>query len=578
MKDNNPVTKESQAQSETRWEREEVAAKLLNIKEAEQQGVSERTAAKINEVARSTARYWKKRDKSLREDSGLAPEVINFFESPVGMAFLHQLVIAMMFVTMFRPGGLRTVQEWLELSDLQYFVASSMGTLHKVNVNMESETSDFAEKEFAVMEQEMAEKEITLCKDESFHSGTCLDAIEPVSGFIIVEKDAENRTAVTWELTVSEALGDLPVKVIQSTSDEAPALLCYAKESGVNHSPDLFHIQHNLFGYTSRPLAKKVKDAEEAYAKTVKAFEKILSEGYTPDSGTVTDFSLSMAEAHKAEQEACLALIEAMTNQSEMHNAIAGLSKIYHPYSLEDGAKRSSEDIASLIDKLFGTIKTVASKAGLSDKCLKNIDNALDIKESMLEIIEFFHIETAFRLPELKLTPESELAVEENLIPGLYLQRVAERMGDTEERDKLLKTAEGLLAPLRDSTHPLQLMTDSKLDNIMTVSLGCIDIFQRSSSCVEGRNGQLSLFHHIFHRLSERKQAALKTVHNYHIRRLDGSTAAERFSGLSHDNLFEWLLERMPLLPKPAKKRKRTHKTLLENIRNEGDQVFRKAG
>ena len=55
-----------------------MAAKLLNIKEAEQQGVSERTAAKINEVARSTARYWKKRYKSLRENSGLAPEVIEF--------------------------------------------------------------------------------------------------------------------------------------------------------------------------------------------------------------------------------------------------------------------------------------------------------------------------------------------------------------------------------------------------------------------------------------------------------------------------------------------------------------------
>jgi hypothetical protein len=56
--------------------------------------------------------------------------------------------------------------------------------------------------------------------------------------------------------------------------------------------------------------------------------------------------------------------------------------------------------------------------------------------------------------------------------------------------------------------------------------MACVQTFQRSSSCVEGRNGQLALRHHSFHRLSPRKLQALTTIHNFFLTRPDGSTAA----------------------------------------------------
>ena len=40
------------------------------------------------------------------------------------------------------------------------------------------------------------------------------------------------------------------------------------------------------------------------------------------------------------------------------------------------------------------------------------------------------------------------------------------------------------------------------------------EIFQRSSSCVEGRNGALSLLMHRFHYLSEKTLKVLSVVHN----------------------------------------------------------------
>ena len=82
-------------------------------------------------------------------------------------------------------------------------------------------------------------------------------------------------------------------------------------------------------------------------------------------------------------------------------------------------------------------------------------------------------------------------------------------------------------------------------------------MFQRSSSCVEGRNGRLSLQHHGHSRVSERRLKALTVIHNYVVKRPDGTTAAERFFGQKHEDAFSWLLERMPDLPRPAPKRPR---------------------
>jgi hypothetical protein len=88
----------------------------------------------------------------------------------------------------------------------------------------------------------------------------------------------------------------------------------------------------------------------------------------------------------------------------------------------------------------------------------------------------------------------------------------------------------------------------------------CADRFQRSRSGVEGRNGQLTRHHPGHHRLSDRKLAALTALHNYPIRRPDGTTAAAHFFGCTHETLFALVLQRMSLPPRPARRRTRPPK------------------
>ena len=75
--------------------------------------------------------------------------------------------------------------------------------------------------------------------------------------------------------------------------------------------------------------------------------------------------------------------------------------------------------------------------------------------------------------------------------------------------------------PLLSSDGPLAGLETEEKVVIETVTRECAQLFQRSSSCVEGRNGQLALRHHSVHRISNRKLAALTAVHNYFIKRSD---------------------------------------------------------
>jgi hypothetical protein len=79
-----------------------------------------------------------------------------------------------------------------------------------------------------------------------------------------------------------------------------------------------------------------------------------------------------------------------------------------------------------------------------------------------------------------------------------------------------------------------------------------VDVFQRSSSNVEGRNGYLALRNHALRGLdSPRKRACLTAVHNFLFTRPDGTTAAERFFGQKPRSMFAAILGAVEISPAP---------------------------
>jgi len=81
------------------------------------------------------------------------------------------------------------------------------------------------------------------------------------------------------------------------------------------------------------------------------------------------------------------------------------------------------------------------------------------------------------------------------------------------------------------------------------------NLFQRTSSAVEGRNGWLSQMHFCGRGMTERRLRTQTTLHNYFLKRDDQTTACERLSGIKPECLFEFILKNIDPLPEPRRKR-----------------------
>jgi len=102
--------------------------------------------------------------------------------------------------------GVATVSKFLELSCLDRFVASSKESQRLVNKSVQNAIVSYVSTEQSKLQSRMPQKEITVCQDETFTGGLCLVATEPESGFILLEKKAEDRTCETWSAQMKQAL------------------------------------------------------------------------------------------------------------------------------------------------------------------------------------------------------------------------------------------------------------------------------------------------------------------------------------------------------------------------------------
>src|SRR5262245_15028776 len=241
--------------SQPRWERYERANLFEQYQELRTQGLSERQVAKEPKVPRTTLQAWRIWHDSL----DICSHVAQFLQSGPGLAFLHRLVIAFHVVCVeVGACGIRLVCLFLHLTGLDRFVAASYGAQQQVNLQVEQAIVAYGHTEPPRLAQDMPPKDLTVTQDETFTGGLCLITMDPESNFIILEQLAQVRDQTTWHDLMAPALAQRNCRVIQSTSEEAPGLLAYVEHYlEAHHSPDLFHVQHELVKAVSGPIATK---------------------------------------------------------------------------------------------------------------------------------------------------------------------------------------------------------------------------------------------------------------------------------------------------------------------------------
>ncbi len=330
--------------------------------------------------------------------------------------------------------------------------------------------------------------------------------------------------------------------------------------TGANHSPDVFHVSHEIGKGTSGALAGEIKKAEKQLTEDGKRTLKETQSKEQYDNrtkrppGRRPNFEKKIEEAAERERRAEAALDKARQNQEIVRRAKREIGRRYHPYDPETGEKQEPKKVAELLESSFGEID--GAIAGLSERCKKRVEKARRVVKDMVANVAFFFLVTSLYMDNAGITTERGI-MNDRLIPGFYLREAARKEKDEIRKEAVSDKSRELLSILSDPDGPLSGYSDEKIEFLEKAAKECAGFFQRSSSCVEGRNAQLSLRHHGVHRLSARRLKALTVVHNYHIKNKEGATAAKRFFEAEHNDLFQWLLDRMDF---PARPRKRFDK------------------
>jgi len=338
------------------------------------------------------------------------------------------------------------------------------------------------------------------------------------------------------------------------TSDQASGLICCAeKELEVLHHPDLMHLQQNLGKTFLLPLARPIhqadKDLEKAKQKGDRLDEalEVRPQSVSPEA---------MLEVERAKQQAQEDRAEAQERLDSAVDQIREVSFVYHPFDRETGEAVAAEQMQARLSAPLERLEAVLEEAGLGERAHQGVQTARGWVVVLVGCLAWFRSRSEASVEKLGLSEEAQRLVQECLLPSYYWEMASAREKIPEERKRTLELAARLREEAWAKGGALAALAEGARKEVERVARECAGLFCRSSSCVEGRNGRLSLFQHGQTRLSEERLKALTAAHNFVVRRADGTTAAERFFGRKQRDAFSWLLARLPELPHPAAKRR----------------------
>lgn len=519
---------------------------LTSLKQSQ---ISKRQAAALLEVPFSTMKSWETQE-SCQE---LEPELVEFIQTPGGQKFLNRLIASAFMAIRYGHGGIRSLQEFLQLSKLDNFVASSTGALHSYVVRSEKHIVAFGANQEMLLAQNLKQRKITVGLDEMFRGRQpCLVAIEIVSGYILLEKFTDNRSAETWTREMKPKLAKLNIQIDQVVSDLCGGIRACAKGLGAVHSPDIFHAQQEITKATSASLASQEEAFKTAFDDADKKLQKAIQKHgeHAEKSKKVRMMRNLRGVGYEARKE----------RRRKVRAAKKELGRTHHPISLQTGKLQTAESGRDAFDKQLTIIEECAKEADLSLSCMNRLAKARRAFNGIWEYLAYFLIFVAAYMRDLKLTPEQELFFKDVVFPLSYVNSIWRRLPKKDREE---------LQPLREKLEKeFEYGQYSKNEKAEWMIKGkeCAERFQRSTSCVEGRNGVLSLYHHRFCRLNPRSCQALTVIHNFHLKRRDGRTAATRFFGGDHESLFKSLVMNVCIPAKPKKRANGMSKKQLDDL------------
>ena len=330
-------------------------------------------------------------------------------------------------------------------------------------------------------------------------------------------------------------------------------------------APDLFHVQPELSKAVSAPMAVKQRAAHKAVAKAAEPLNRgqalltnINSEPPKRGPGRPPKATMRLEQAAQAVEAARQEHQRLARQREQVTQSLRAIGHASHFVDLERGVRRNGKLIAGDIERHIDTMRTIAQQEGLSQACIDRVEKAERVVPKMQATIEFVSGYVRQQVQQLALAPPQSCAMQAPRIPSYSLDRVA-AMRTVREGASRRALAERLRTPLCVPGGVLSTLRQVEQERLQQEAKTLAEVFQRSSANVEGRNGYLSLRNHQLRGLDHpRKRACLTAMHNFFLRRADGTTAAERFFGKKPRSMFAAILASVEMPPAPLSPPQRT--------------------
>lgn len=468
------------------------------------------------------------------------------WETAAGSTWLLRLVVGVIYHFGIKQGvGAESLSVFFKAVHLDTHVGSSASALRQLKHRLQQ----------AIVAYEAAQAEhcqpsdksgICLGGDETFFGLPILVLIELASGFIFTEVECENRCYDTWRNQIETWWNQAQWQCHFVVSDGARALVKLALCGlGSVSVADLFHAMRAL----GRPIGSALGRQLARLEKQADTLHHQLSK--------TTDTS---------KQQTLRAQLEVLTQQHQQleqdqqtyHRALADISQTVHPFTLDTAQWQFFE---ALTTQLAAPLRTLSDLAHLYGG--DTAQNAIATFQAQIpKFATGIHAWWQWVIQALAAeTQEMDVQnwVLTALLPWVYWSQQTDKTRKPQLKSRYQQAASDAYDQLMAQTMTLQMDDTQRQHWVQWCQWMCAK-YQRTSSAVEGRNGYLSQRHHVNRGFSHQSLKVLTIIHNFDLKRADGTTAAQRLFGQPFPDLFEWVLSTIDELPMPRRSSK-THQT-----------------
>jgi hypothetical protein len=386
-------------------------------------------------------------------------------------------------------------------------------------------------------------RKAVVAADETFFGDfLILVLMDLSSGYLILEDISDDRCFDTWLAKATPRLEALGLDVDHVISDRAKALIKLAVMGfDCPSGADTFHAQYDVSKWLGGQLGRRKAQAKKQYEATLQTVSKNPAMDNDP-----------LCEQAIQSEKACAEIQEAL---AAYHENLPGIADEIHPFSVLDNSRNDSERVISGLEKRAQAFEKIAKSQKIDDskRIMKKFRN--QFKDLAINV-EFWWLWVGEILTDLAVDDVTQHWLTHTLLPVVYWHQQLHKTKNPKQREKHQQAWQRAVHALQADAFSATL-SESELQRWLAWAEWMARKFHRSSSAVEGRNGFLSQMYHNGRGLTEKRLRALTVIHNYGLKRLDGTTAAMRLFDREFPDLFSWLVTEMGELPLPRKGRGR---------------------